>query len=151
MPEMQCPRCSTRTDFPELARDVASFCPVCDYPMFYATEEAVVQDKTAITAGHGWDRRFAGVSGLTSLAPKECWYCKELNPQDGDLCVRCMRDLDNPPPQRESEVVQPAIQPDILDEELEDEDPREWEPLLIALAVTAAVLVIVLLVVLFTT
>ncbi len=151
MPELQCPRCKTRTEFVELSPHVTSYCPVCDYPMFFVAEESPARAMIGIDAGFGSDRRSPGAAGRTDLNALECWFCHELNP-DGEkaiLCLRCGKNLHNPPPDPPTSTDESSDgSTPIFDEELDDEMPRDLTGWVIGLTMAVVLLVIVLVVVL---
>ena len=135
MTELECPRCRTRTEFGTLAENTASFCPACDFPMFFV-------DKPV-----DYRRRLPGVSGMTGVAAKPCWFCAELNPaEDAQRCWRCDHDLTSPPPTPEpaGEDAGPPAPLAGVAEELEDEEPFNFDPWVVAGVVAALAFLILL-------
>ncbi len=146
MAELECPRCHTHSEFGTLAQDAASFCPACDFPMFFAAEEVVVQG-AAFDPAVDYRRRFPGVKGVSGIAPRACWYCEELNPaENGSTCWRCGNDLSGPPPTPDPVITPGPVPapPSQIVEELEDEEPVDWGPWRLTAVLAALALLIFL-------
>ena len=81
--ELTCPTCGTLSYLPEVTRDAAAFCRVCDYPLFWA--------RTAHLAGAGSSegdeglRRLPVTAGLLTVATIACPSCAEPNPITGRI------------------------------------------------------------------
>ena len=109
MVEIVCPQCGTETRLDEVRRHEDSFCPVCDYPLFYAVTPAALVSVDG-EGGPDHRRRLPGVAGHAALATRACPVCAEENPAGGVLCIRCSSPLDpvpEPPPPPEPVVVAP--------------------------------------------
>ena len=91
MPDITCPDCATVTLLPEVRRDADSFCPTCDYPLFWARTAALV-GATGVASGAGL-RRLPGTAGHSTEVSFACPVCREPNPVDGVLCIRCNSEL----------------------------------------------------------
>ncbi len=114
MVEVVCPQCGTETRLDEVRRHADSFCPVCDYPLFWVVDPVGPTIIDLEEAEHR--RRLPGVAGKQILVARACWNCFEDNPADGITCVRCGSPLDppeivEPPPPVVVEVVAPEPEP----------------------------------------
>ncbi len=93
-----CPDCSTVTDLfeSELSH---TFCPTCDYPLFYTKESREISEAA--------ERAAQEAPGAASEEPEEerdaqvtdriCTNCAKRNPGDRVYCMRCGHEL--PPPE----------------------------------------------------
>jgi hypothetical protein len=85
-----CPTCGTISHLTEINRDAASFCRVCDYPLFWT------RNRLAGAMDAGGDsglRRLPGTAGRVALAMMPCPECTEPNPVTARICIRCGADL----------------------------------------------------------
>lgn len=134
---IECPGCQVPTDLDRAEARAESFCPRCDYPLFWAVDEehAVVE-----RAGNGADqldptlRRRPGSAGRR--APGEpCRACGELNLRRAVFCIRCGTELHPPPPAPPEP--EPAPAPPVPAPVVVAEPPRaRWplRPVAVALA-----------------
>jgi hypothetical protein len=92
MIEVTCPKCQTVGQFDEMGRDANSFCPVCEFPLFWMNAAPAGDGE----GGRGDDpglRRLPGTGGLSAVATIGCWKCNEPNPITGVYCIRCAVEL----------------------------------------------------------
>ena len=124
MPDITCPGCATVTVLVEVRRDAGSFCPVCDYPLFWARAPLAV-GAPAVSTGAGL-RRLPGTAGRSTDASFPCPTCREPNQVIGVLCIRCGGEL-RPAPVIVAPVV-PVVPPPVV----AVEPPRRRWPLILA-------------------
>jgi hypothetical protein len=135
--DLTCPTCGTVSYFEELNRDAASFCRVCDFPLFWVRGRQLGALEGGGDAGL---RRLPGTAGRVALAMMACPACTEPNPVTGTICIRCGADLHpapvvvvEPPPPPAEAPAPPAPKRTI------------WPWIVLAvLAVVAVVLLVVL-------
>jgi hypothetical protein len=136
MPEITCPSCGNVANFDRLNRDASEFCPVCDYPLFWARSTAFASDLVA--AGDIGLRRLPGTAGHTTELNFPCPACSEPNPVTGVLCIRCGAELHPqpvaPPPPPPLFVPPPPPPPPVK---------QSWWPVIITMLVVAAIAVLV--------
>ena len=97
MSRILCPNCGTENEDPQGARVSTAFCPTCDFPLFFQRGVAHHVDDDAETARN----RLPGVAGIDRRAWIPCPACGELNPRDGENCLRCGASLAPPEPEEE--------------------------------------------------
>jgi uncharacterized paraquat-inducible protein A len=89
-----CPTCNTLSTLDALARDASSFCPTCDYPLFWAKPAGLPPRGAAVEAkAWGSRRRLPGTEGRCLGARLSCPQCSEPNMVTNSFCVRCGADL----------------------------------------------------------
>lgn len=121
MATFECPSCGTENTVEQFRRDATEFCPVCDFPLFWATietdepeevEELVAAGMGGIS-GDSTRMRLPGAGGRQTLGGITCPNCSELNSPDHAFCSRCGFDLHAPLEVEEAELVV---------------EEKEWEP-----------------------
>ncbi|MCR6493032.1 hypothetical protein [Cellulomonas sp. P24] len=119
-----CPECGAPSTVALARRDADDFCPICDYPLFWARP----QDRKGGGEDGADDARWRspGASGASLIATVPCPVCRELNVPSAVVCVRCGADM-NPPPPPEPEPV-PAPEPAPVPQEIREPDPAEPFP-----------------------
>lgn len=133
-----CPGCQHPTDLTRADARAESFCPNCDYPLFWAVEE----DHAAVerSRGGGADddlRRRPGSAGRR-IPGEPCRACGEINPRRAVYCGRCgveLRPATAAPPAPEPP---PAPVPAPMTEDELPAVPR-WPILPIAIALAGIV------------
>src|SRR5687768_13567938 len=81
-----CPSCGREATMTTIRRHAEEFCPVCDYPLFWAP--------TAIPLTGGSEssdttlRRLPGAGGRRTIGTLVCPQCGELNAMDERFCIR---------------------------------------------------------------
>lgn len=101
-----CPECGTPSPVALSRRDAHDFCPVCDYPLFWARPQDRVGDVQDGVDDARW--RSPGTSGALLLATVPCPACAELNLPSARVCVRCGADMTPPPPAVPAPVPMPV-------------------------------------------
>ncbi|OIQ84949.1 double zinc ribbon [mine drainage metagenome] len=119
-----CPECGAPSTVSLARRDAGDFCPICDYPMFWARP----QDRKGAAQDGVDDARWRspGASGASLIATVPCPACRELNVPSAVVCVRCGADM-NPPPPPEPEPV-PLPEPAPVPQEIREPEPAEPFP-----------------------
>lgn len=86
MAHVACRNCGAVTDLTSTERDAESFCPQCDYPLFWSGDAG---ESPAGSGYAGLRLRLPGVVGRSSAAAIDCPACSEQNPVSGEFCHRC--------------------------------------------------------------
>ncbi len=119
-----CPECGAPSTVSLARRDAGDFCPICDYPMFWARP----QDRKGAAQDGVDDARWRspGASGASLIATVPCPACQELNVPSAVVCVRCGADMNPPPPPEPEPVPLPEIAP--APQEIREPEPAEPFP-----------------------
>jgi hypothetical protein len=140
--QVVCPTCNTRSCLDGLSRDARSFCPTCDYPLFWA-KPTVPPVRAAPVEATAWGsrRRLPGTEGRCLGARLTCPQCSEPNVVTNSLCVRCGADL-HPLPVAPEVVTLPPPQPPRPAPSEPPPPPRRrrWWPFALAAALPLAAL-----------
>ena len=119
-----CPECGAPSTVSLARRDAGDFCPICDYPMFWARP----QDRKGAAQDGVDDARWRspGASGASLIATVPCPACRELNVPSAVVCVRCGADMNPPPPPEPEPVPLPVVAP--APQEIREPEPAEPFP-----------------------
>ncbi len=111
---LACPECGTVSTAHVGRRQASDFCPVCDYPLFWASGTVAkgVRPSAADTT-----RRAPGLAGARELAAVACPACGELNEPGAIICYRCAAVMEVPVPPVPAPV--PLPQPVVVVKEVE--------------------------------
>ncbi|MFN0030036.1 MAG: hypothetical protein ACKV2O_23010 [Acidimicrobiales bacterium] len=146
MASLSCPDCGTVAEVVELDRHANSFCPTCDYPLFWAPQATVLLAGAARTSDAAL-RRLPGVAGHTGKPVLSCPSCAEPNPTASVTCWRCDALL-RPPPEPEPEILEPVVLAPPAMPEPPQRIARRWPrcfwPVLAASLITVTVAMLVL-------
>jgi ssDNA-binding Zn-finger/Zn-ribbon topoisomerase 1 len=137
-----CPECGRATAIAVRRRDAASFCPACDFPLFWGPTR-VTLDGDGRAADDSL-RRLPGTAGRTTVAAVTCPHCAEQNPVSASVCVRCGRSLHPEAVQRATEP-EPVLVPAMVSQP----EPEPEAESAVWLWVAAAVALLILAVVVF--
>ena len=89
MSTVVCPQCGRIGEVVDDEIDAEGFCPVCDFPLFWATARAERSDDALANASRP---RLPGVQGR-AIAGCRCPACSEPNPVLAERCIRCGSDF----------------------------------------------------------
>lgn len=137
METVTCPECGRATAIAVHRRDSASFCPSCDFPLFWAPTR-VVLDAEGRAADDSL-RRLPGTAGRATVASLTCPHCAEQNQISASVCLRCGRSL-HPEPVYVAPAPVPVPVPEPVVVEPEPER-RSWGWLWIVALIVAIILV----------
>lgn len=135
METVTCPECGRATAIAVHRRDSASFCPSCDFPLFWAPSRVVLDAEGR--AGDDSLRRLPGTAGRATVASLTCPHCAEQNQVSASLCLRCGRSL-HPEPVYVAPAPVPVPEPVVVEPEPER---RSWGWLWIVALILAIILV----------
>jgi hypothetical protein len=135
METVTCPECGRTTAIAGHRRDAASFCPACDFPLFWAPTR-VVLDGDGRAADDSL-RRLPGTAGRATVASLTCPHCAEQNPISATVCVRCGRSL-HPEPVSVAPAAAPVPEPVVVEPEPES---RAWDWVWVAALIAALIIV----------
>lgn len=142
MTTLTCPDCGDVSERETLTRSAADFCPVCDFPLFWAPA-GVALLSGAERDGDDALRRLPGAGGHRQRVTRRCPDCGEQNPLGRTDCLRCSALLD--PPEPEPVVLEaepePVPEPVVV---APKGQPRWFWPALIIGLVTVTVLILLL-------
>jgi hypothetical protein len=123
--DVVCPTCNTVSRLVSDDRDANSFCPTCDFPLFWARATSFGSGAGNLD---GSLHRLPGTAGRITVGRIICplQTCKEPNLVSAHYCIRCGTDL-HPRPVAPVTVEQPAPPPVLVLEAVPPPE-RDWLP-----------------------
>lgn len=133
---IECPGCGAEIDDVPAQRTSESFCPVCDFPVFFAAGPVV-----RVPAEDGSRERNPGVAGRARSVSLPCPSCGEPNRRDALHCLRCGAVLVPPPVEPVVEVVP---EPEPVPEPASPQPSRWWRWFVAGIVVGVVVTLVVI-------